>query len=141
MSSKRELNPKQQRFLELYMATGNAAEAVRQAGYNTKYPDKVGGRLLKVPAIRESIGKHRVEVEQKTAITFEYKLNKLNVIANDPLTSPETRIKAIEVMNKMQGDNAPEKKESQVTLIDERTRLIFDETQKIYNDIQHHRYQ
>lgn len=109
---KRELTLQQREFIKFYIKTNNACESVKLAGYKTKYPDRVGSRVLNSNCIKEALVKYREKIEKKTEITFEWKLNELKKIINDPKTDKSDMIKAIEVMNKMQGDNAPEKREN-----------------------------
>ena len=42
MHQARNLTWKQERFVSEYLLSGNAAEAVRKAGYQTRYPSEVG---------------------------------------------------------------------------------------------------
>ena len=42
-------------FIFSYLATGNASQAVREAGYNSKAPDKYGSALLARDGIRQEI--------------------------------------------------------------------------------------
>ena len=42
MHQARNLTWKQERFVSEYLLSGNAAEAVRRAGYQTRYPSEVG---------------------------------------------------------------------------------------------------
>ena len=42
MHQAKNLTWKQERFVSEYLLSGNAAEAVRKAGYQTRYPSEVG---------------------------------------------------------------------------------------------------
>ena len=42
-------------FIFSYLSTGNASQAVREAGYNSKAPDKYGSALLARDGIRQEI--------------------------------------------------------------------------------------
>ena len=42
MHQAKNLTWKQERFVSEYLLSGNAAEAVRRAGYQTRYPSEVG---------------------------------------------------------------------------------------------------
>lgn len=55
----RELNERQRRFVELYMANGNASEAARQAGYAAPSAGRTGGRMLKHALVRAAIAERR----------------------------------------------------------------------------------
>ena len=45
----RRLTGKQRSFVDNYVVTLNASEAVRCSGYNTHHPDKLGSQLLGNP--------------------------------------------------------------------------------------------
>lgn len=106
---KTKLNPRQLLFLNAYFKLGNATKAVIEAGYNSKHPDKYAVRLMANPLIKSEVVKRREIAQKKIDITFEWKLNQLKNIVLDLDSTKQDAIKAIEVMNKMQGDNAPEK--------------------------------
>ena len=124
--------------MKYYLESSNALESFKKAGYKTKYPDKIAYRLLENPLIKRAVGDCRKKIMKQTEITFEYKLNTLNEILKDPNADLSVKIKAIEVMNKMQGDNAPEKRETNVTM-DDRTKLLTEETKRKYDELQQHR--
>jgi phage terminase small subunit len=105
---KTKLNPKQLLFLQTYLKIGNATKALQLAGYKTKHPDKVASNLLTKSYMKAEIEKSREKSIAKTQVDFAWKLTKLKEIALTA-TKHADRISAIEVMNKMQGDNAPEK--------------------------------
>ena len=46
-----KLTSKQKAFAEAYIETGNASEAIRRAGYNTKNPNNLGAENLAKPYI------------------------------------------------------------------------------------------
>lgn len=107
----KELNLRQQRFLEGYLRNGNASQAVRNAGYQTKYPDKYASQLLAKPQIKAELEETREKINTKTQLTFEYKLKTL-AEGIDQYTASGDYDKAgrlIEIANKMQGHNAPDK--------------------------------
>ncbi len=58
---KRELNPRQRRFVEEYLLCGDAAEAAEAAGYSPAGAAVQGEKLLKNPAVQ----RYRRELEQK----------------------------------------------------------------------------
>ena len=114
-----KLNPRQQRFLWLYLKLGNASEALRQAGYKTRYPDRYGAELLAKPFIQEELGKTREILTKELKATVEWKREKLiRVIAeyiptdtNTPLNPLQARIAiaAMNELNHMDGTYAPSK--------------------------------
>ena len=54
MHQARNLTWKQERFVSEYLLSGNAAEAVRRAGYQTRYPSEIGYGLKRHPKVRSS---------------------------------------------------------------------------------------
>lgn len=58
---KERLNPRQKRFVEEYLACGDAAEAAAAAGYSSASAAAQGERLLRDPEIQ----RYRREVEQR----------------------------------------------------------------------------
>lgn len=49
------LTPKQKKFCDYYIETGNASEAARRAGYSQKTAPFIGAENLKKPQIKEYI--------------------------------------------------------------------------------------
>lgn len=62
MKEKR-LTVKQQRFVDTYIKTGNAAEAARQAGYKKTTADAIGRENLRKPTVRKAINVRLKEIE------------------------------------------------------------------------------
>lgn len=65
------MNARQQRFIDAFVATGNASEAARQAGYSSKAPGQIGEKLLKIPEIAAAIAARQAELAQGMQITAE----------------------------------------------------------------------
>lgn len=61
MEKKRELNPRQRRFVEEYLVCADAAEAAVAAGYSPAGAAAQGEKLLKNPEVQ----RYRRELEQK----------------------------------------------------------------------------
>jgi len=53
--SKKELNPKQELFVEEYLVDFNAARAAARAGYSPRRAQKTGSDLLALPHVREAV--------------------------------------------------------------------------------------
>jgi phage terminase small subunit len=135
---KTKLNPKQLLFLQTYLKIGNATKAMQLAGYKTKYPNKIAGRLLENPLIKSAVGKSRQESLAKTQVDFEWVINRLKENAlkaiNDNNVDASTR--ALAEINKMLGNYAPEKTQSTHVNIDatlEEVRLL---SEQYYNEAQ-----
>ena len=67
MHQVRNLTWKQERFVSEYLLSGNAAEAVRRAGYQTRYPSEVGYGLKRHPKVRTAL----VEAQEARARRLE----------------------------------------------------------------------
>ena len=67
MHQAKSLTWKQERFVSEYLLSGNAAEAVRKAGYQTRYPSEVGYSLKRHPKVRTSL----VEAQEARARRLE----------------------------------------------------------------------
>ncbi|MCG0628309.1 terminase small subunit [Lactiplantibacillus plantarum] len=60
---KRKLTPKQQRFADEYIKSGNAADAARKAGYSKRSARSVGQENLTKPDIKKYIDEQMAEIE------------------------------------------------------------------------------
>lgn len=67
-----KLTEKQQRFVDYYIQTGNAAEAARKAGYSEKTAPWMGQENLQKPTIKAAIEKRLAELKsERTADATE----------------------------------------------------------------------
>lgn len=64
----------QKAFVEEYMKDLNASKAIIRAGYNTKYPDKMGNQLLNNPRVRLSIDAIKAARTTHSDVTKDYVL-------------------------------------------------------------------
>ncbi|MCG0555870.1 terminase small subunit [Lactiplantibacillus plantarum] len=62
---KRKLTPKQQRFADEYIKSGNAADAARKAGYSEHSARSVGQENLTKPDIKQYIDEQMAEIASK----------------------------------------------------------------------------
>lgn len=105
----RKLTLKEQRFVRHYIETGNAAEAVRRAGYQlgskngskaiqdvNNTASSIGLENLQKPAIRNAVNKALVRQD----ITPENVLISINGIAQDLEEKTTDRLKALELLGK-----------------------------------------
>lgn len=92
----------------------NMTQAGRKAGCKSQgYAQRYASETLRLPQVREYMEKRIKDVEQKLGIDVEWKLQKLKDIAdNNEDTKPNISISAIDMINKMDGDYAPEKIEA-----------------------------
>jgi len=80
MKAKRELTPKQERFVDEYMIDLNATQAAIRAGYSERTAYSIGQRLLKHVEIASRIQERKAALSIKTKLTQEWVLEQLNLI-------------------------------------------------------------
>ena len=68
MHQAKDLTWKQERFVSEYLLSGNAAEAVRKAGYQTRYPSEIGYGLKRHPKVRAAL----IEAQEARARRLEF---------------------------------------------------------------------
>lgn len=112
------LTPKQEKFCQEYVTTGNASEAYRRAYDASKSKDSTINRkakeMLDMDKISARIGSLRSELSKKHSKTREDIIQDLtDIVEQYKLTGKFTghTLKAIEILNKMCGFNATEKQE------------------------------
>lgn len=104
------LSPKQFKFVQEYLIDMNATQAAIRSGYSAKTAYSQGPRLLENVEIKEEIRKHQQRLEIHTDISKKKILDKLwTMVENNEENMEVIAIKAIEVINKMQGYNEPDK--------------------------------
>jgi len=104
------LTERQRRFVEAYVgkAEGNATEAARLAGYS--HETTQGPRLLENVGVREAIEAARKPRTKRAIATREERQEFLTRVMNDEDDSNDNgvemrdRLKACELLSKMQGD-------------------------------------
>lgn len=62
-----KLTPKQKKFCEFYIQSGNATDAARKAGYSEKTADRIGPENLGKPVIQEYLAE-RIAEQDKTRV-------------------------------------------------------------------------
>ena len=110
----KKLTAKQERFIQEYLISLNATDAAIKAGYSEKTAYAIGNENLSKPIIKAAIALSQAKTEETLLITKESLIEDLIAIKELNRFSERTShvaIKAIEVINKMQGYNAVEKKE------------------------------
>lgn len=116
------LNKRQQNFIKYYFETQSATQAALKAGYSPKQIDSQASQLMHNTKIRMAINKYKEEINNRVIVTYNDKINLLWGIAqrcsNPRITQRGDKlieidqtslaIKAIEVLNQMQGHVAPQ---------------------------------
>ena len=66
-----QLTLKQHRFVDAYLASGNAAQAARQAGYCQKAARQAGHRLCKTPTVQAELIRRRAALAARHELTTD----------------------------------------------------------------------
>lgn len=108
---KKELNLRQQKFVDEYLKCLNATKAAILAGYSEKWAGSNADKLLKTTKIEAKIKESRDRIAKETEITQEYIIEKLKKIVNanikDYLSYKTVLAKVGEVDGKPIFDYAP----------------------------------
>ena len=78
---KRKLTPKQRKFADEYMKSGNAADAARKAGYSKRSARSVGQENLTKPDIKQYIDERMVKIASKRIMDATEAIELLTSIA------------------------------------------------------------
>ena len=79
--AKKNLTPKQRRFVEEYLVDLNATAAALRAGYSAKTAAQVGYQLLQKPAVQEAIQAAMEDRAKRTSITQDRVVAELAKVA------------------------------------------------------------
>lgn len=86
MMKNSKLTPKQQKFADYYIETGNATESAIKAGYSKKTARVIGQENLQKPAIKSYIDKRMKELADKRIMGMQEALELLTSIARGEMT-------------------------------------------------------
>ena len=86
MMKKRKLTPKQQKFADYYIKTGNATESAIKAGYSKKTAAVIGAENLIKPNIKSYIDERMKELADKRIMGMQEALELLTSIARGEMT-------------------------------------------------------
>ncbi len=106
----KKLTEKQLRLVEGYLASGNATDAARKAGY--AFPNVTGPVLVKnsLP-VRDAIQRGREEASARAALTLDQALGQLTTLATGAEVAAKDRISALALMGRYLGWEAPKRME------------------------------
>lgn len=108
------LNDKQKKFCEEYMLDYNAKEAAIRSGYSEKTAKQIGYENLTKPYFKTYIEELKGKLSELSGVTALRNINEVKKIAYDQTHKEEEKekthdkLKAIELLNKMLGLNAPD---------------------------------
>lgn len=103
------LTDKQRRFCEEYVVDWNATQAAIRAGYSENTAKEMGYENLTKPHIAQYIEECKTKTAELAGVSALKNMQILVKIAENEEEPTNSRIKAVEVLNKMKGFDAPEK--------------------------------
>ena len=99
------LTPKQRKFcLEFRKNNGNQKLAAIAAGYSVKTADAQASKLVKKSEVQKYITQLAEDAKRKTIMSIDERQEVLTAIARDSKKDDDTRIRAIDILNKMDGN-------------------------------------
>jgi phage terminase small subunit len=98
-----QLTPKQKKFCDNYIKSGNATESAIKAGYNKKYVATNTTKLLKNTNIQEYIEERNKQLDKKTIASLEEVLEFLTSVIDDEDANKSDRLKAADMRLKTLG--------------------------------------
>jgi len=106
------ITPKQQAFIHAYIANGgNGTQAAITAGYSPKGAGVQAHDLLKMEKIQKRLQPKKDESTERLALDADWIVSKIMAEAEDPDSPPAARIRALELLGKVEGIFAPDKKQ------------------------------
>ena len=75
-----KLTERQKRFVDAYIKTGNASEAIRLAGYSEKNADVKGAQLLVNPSISKEVEKRLAELKSERTADLQETLEYMTLV-------------------------------------------------------------
>jgi phage terminase small subunit len=106
-----ELTDKQRRFCEEYIVDWNASRSALAAGYSEKTAYQIGHENLKKVEIQAYIEHIQKDLKKQAGMSVLSNLKKVEEILLDKDARNNDKLKAVEIINKMLGFNAPDKSE------------------------------
>lgn len=118
------LTPKQEKFAQLYVETGNASESYRLAYDSKAKAESVhvnASKLLSDAKVSLRVQELREELEEKSLWKRIDSIRTLASIADgtDPEAKPSDRVNAVKALNTMHGWDAPVKIDNTHRVIDD----------------------
>lgn len=99
-----KLNARQKAFCEYYVASGNATESAIKAGYSEKTARSIGQRLLTNVDIKKYIKELQEKAKESRILTAREKREWLSEVIKNGNEKLQDRLKALDILNKMDGD-------------------------------------
>lgn len=98
------MSPKQQIFVAEYLLDFNGTRAAKRAGYGEKNARITAAKLLSIPEIKQAI-QNGIEIRKSELIADRFeRMAFLSQTMRDTNESMKLRIKACEILSKIDGD-------------------------------------
>ncbi len=78
---KKKITPRQRKFIDLFINSGNASKSFTNAGFKDRNPNVAAYNLLQKPHIADEVEKRRAEIAEDNGITAAKIINELGKIA------------------------------------------------------------
>jgi phage terminase small subunit len=104
-------NPRHEAFCHAFVTSGNASAAHRESGGNGRNADVIANQLMRTNGIAERIAELKAEAAAKTEFTRANMLAFLAKVIRTESGQMRDRLRAIELLAKMCGWQAPERHE------------------------------
>jgi phage terminase small subunit len=106
------ITPKQQAFIKHYMANGNnGTKAAIAAGYSERSARVTACELLKMEKIQKRMQPAQEEQKERLELDADWIISRLMKEAGDADNSEAARVRALELLGKVEGIFAPDKKQ------------------------------
>jgi phage terminase small subunit len=102
-SAKADLTPKERAFVTSYLVDGNGTQAAIRAGYAKQSAHVTASQLLRKPKIAAAIAQAQTKVEAATIADATERREILSAMLRNPDHNESARVKAADVLNKMDG--------------------------------------
>ena len=109
MVKRNRLTNQEEEFVSHYVSCFNASKAVQLASYDTKYPAQLASQLLKKKHIAKRIEALRQELEESLQVQRSDVVRCAQEIAFDPNNANRDRLKALDLLCRIMGFNAPDR--------------------------------
>ena len=97
------MNKKQKAFIMEYVKDRNATQAAIRAGYSARSAYSQAHDLLKKPEIQEEIEEFENAAAERSEITVDQIVDRLNCIASNPREKTSDKLRADELLGKYLG--------------------------------------
>ena len=129
-----KLNARQKAFCEYYVVSGNATDSAIKAGYKEKYAGVNTDKLLKNNNIQEYIEELQEKAKGNRIMTAIERREFLTSMIKDGAVKDTDRLKALDILNKMDGEYTQKVEVNGNVNTNPFTGLTTEELKKIIKD-------